>query len=150
MGKRSNVVFDHNLKSERRLAKVEDVIARRQERKNFSKAKHLSGKSFCAKAVFECQLFLGDSKFPRTKSMTIFERSSANKLFEDKFSKSFDVNGDTTKRLSQWRFKDGRSVHNAMNEYILAKIEKVDLLLSGGFLERYNCSLKLPVHSPVT
>lgn len=136
---RSRTGFDRNLQDEKRLDAIVRNIEYQQERNLRKKKTRFYSRDFATFVRFECQLYLGDSPFPRKRFMSVFQRSKCNKRFEDAFEASFDEKGETKKRLSQWRFVSYKKVKEAKESYIQARLEGISLNFDEDFCKKYGC-----------
>jgi hypothetical protein len=115
---RSRSGFDNSASAQKNLDRIETRIESKERRESARRKRRFYGKEYVRDVPHLFQLFIAGKKFPRQKMMTLAHRSIANRDFEDKFSKTFDKNGDTTRKLSSWRFVDWQKYRTESSAYI--------------------------------
>jgi len=137
----SKTGFDRNLASERRLHAVEDRIDRAAMSKLKYNKRQGSSYNFAKVARFKCQLHIGDSPFPRFDYLTMYEIVVKNNALEDKFRKTFNPQGETTRRLSRWKFSNSGALNAAKKRYMNASMEGVELFDDASYLVEFDIQL---------
>jgi predicted ATP-grasp superfamily ATP-dependent carboligase len=86
-----------------------DKLVREKERKGKKWLNSRKSMRFAGNRKFMCQLHRGESKFPKTCEMTIFERSKKNREYSRDYIKRMDsIKGG---HLWEWRWVDAKEVH---------------------------------------
>lgn len=137
--------FDRNLSSERQLNKLEREIESKELRNIKRKKNYYYHSAFKSFVEFEWQLYIGGKPFPRKKRMTVNEVAAANRNFEDKFANTIDADGNTKRRLSQWKSVNPKVLWAASKKYINHRLEGIDLMWGDrieAFEEEFGCKVR--------
>jgi hypothetical protein len=101
--------FDTNNKSQMRYNTLEGRLEQEQIKTESRKKYGFAMRAFNKSEIFTCQLFIGDSPFPRNKDLTINQMVTENRVLEAKFVSLLDKDIDTKRRLTKWKIKNPKS-----------------------------------------
>ena len=121
---RSRSGFDNGHRDACRLATLEARVDK-NEMQNLRRGKaRFYAMDFGVLFMYKFNLYIGKSKFPRSKLMTLAECGKANRALREKFIKTFDSKGETKHRMSMWKAENSKKIEYDKDKYIKLRLER--------------------------